>query len=270
MALMMCSWSGWAVTLQQEGAHLTVDGVLINGRGPFRFLLDTGAESTVVSPAVAAQVGLTPTYRVAVVTVNGTLEAVGTKVPRLSVGEVRVDGVEVLWYPLDGLRGVGKDVVGILGQNTLRAMAVYTIDAGQGTLTAGRGEFANSGERFRMEWVAGRPVVALDGMRLVLDSGAPALILFRDRFTGYRQSGVAQLGNSTGAVRTVGMGRLRRFWRWQNVAASLVGERPGVEVDGLLPVSLFESVTVDADGGWVTLRLRAGQSAGTARGLARK
>jgi len=264
----LCAWSASAVTLQQEGPHLTVDGVSINGRGPFRFLLDTGAESTVVSLAVAQHLGLTPSYRVAVVTVNGTLEAVGTKVQRLAVGEVRVDGVEVLWYPLDGLRGVGTDVVGILGQNALRAMGVYTIDAVQGTLTVGRGE-SNSGERFRLEWVAGRRVVALDGMRLVVDSGAPALILFREKFAGYRQSGMARLGSRTGSVRTVGMGRLRRFWRWRDVAASLVGEGRG-DVDGLLPVSLFESVTVDADGGWVTLRLHAEQATGTAPGVAQK
>src|SRR5258708_6048524 len=39
--------------------------VMINGQGPFRFIVDTGASHSVVSPALAAKLGLTPTPQTA-------------------------------------------------------------------------------------------------------------------------------------------------------------------------------------------------------------
>jgi predicted aspartyl protease len=40
--------------------------VMINGQGPFRFIVDTGASHSTVSPQLAARLGLTPTTEAAI------------------------------------------------------------------------------------------------------------------------------------------------------------------------------------------------------------
>ena len=40
-----------------------VDGVYVNGHGPYRFLVDTATTSNHMESALAKSIGLTPTYR---------------------------------------------------------------------------------------------------------------------------------------------------------------------------------------------------------------
>lgn len=98
--------------------RLTVP-VTINGAGPYRFLVDTGAQATVVTARVTEALGLAPTGR-------ATLVAMAS---RTQVDTIALDGLEFagrrfnnLTTPL--LRGSDIGADGILGLDSLQDLRV--------------------------------------------------------------------------------------------------------------------------------------------------
>ncbi len=93
--------------------------VMINGQGPFRFIVDTGASHSVVSPALAARLGLTPTVEAAILVngITGTSQVPGVTIEKLQAGDLSIENTDfpVVWAPLMG----GAD--GILGAAGLSA-----------------------------------------------------------------------------------------------------------------------------------------------------
>lgn len=109
-------------------ARMTVP-VTINGAGPYRFLVDTGAQATVVSGRVADALGLVPSGR-------ATLVAMAS---RSQIETVGLDGLEFagrrfnnLTAPLLRDRDIGAD--GIIGLDSLQDLRVI-IDFRAQTLT---------------------------------------------------------------------------------------------------------------------------------------
>lgn len=93
--------------------------VTIDGNGPFRFMVDTGSQATVVSRTISEQLQLPPLGK-------ATLVAMGS---RREVDMVRLDGLEFAGRLFDNLEApllesynVGAD--GILGLNSLQDMRV--------------------------------------------------------------------------------------------------------------------------------------------------
>ena len=62
-----------AVPIEHGRGYAVVGPVAIEGQGGLRFLFDTGAEASVISPRAAARLGLKPQYRTEVVTAGGAL-----------------------------------------------------------------------------------------------------------------------------------------------------------------------------------------------------
>lgn len=93
--------------------------VMINGQGPFRFIVDTGASHSTLSPALVARLGLTiPAGSTLEVNgVTGTAQVPAVKIQQLQAGALRIDDTDfpVVWAPLMA----GAD--GILGAAGLRA-----------------------------------------------------------------------------------------------------------------------------------------------------
>jgi predicted aspartyl protease len=85
--------AGGFVDLHRAACGMLVVPVRVGDSGPHDFLLDTGAGTTVIDPALAREVGAVPVDRVRLVGPGGLTVAVRAKVARLSVGN-RV--VEVL------------------------------------------------------------------------------------------------------------------------------------------------------------------------------
>lgn len=85
--------------------------VLLNGQGPFRFLVDTGATTTVVAARHADALGLTPLGVVQVNGTTGTADLPMASVGHLSTGSVRRQNVRVAL--IDEIRFSAWD--GILG-----------------------------------------------------------------------------------------------------------------------------------------------------------
>ena len=93
--------------------------VHLGGRGPYRFLVDTGADRTAVSTAIAAQLGLVDGPAAILHSVTGKSSVRTANVPQLELSHNRVRSVEA---PLLDAANMGAD--GILGVDSLRSQRV--------------------------------------------------------------------------------------------------------------------------------------------------
>jgi predicted aspartyl protease len=88
--------------------------VMIDGKGPFRFIIDTGASSSTISPQLAATLGLTPAVDSTMMVngITGTQQVPSVPIDRLEAGDLVVQAARfpVIWAPLmagaDGILGV--------------------------------------------------------------------------------------------------------------------------------------------------------------------
>ena len=112
------------------GSPVLVDAK-INGLGPFRLILDTGAEGTIISPSVQSRLGLSlenaPPITLKSVTGMGYANRVW--VDFIEVGETRVGPLLVVVYEAD-LKGAD----GLLGRDFLSHLNV-TIDSKEKVIT---------------------------------------------------------------------------------------------------------------------------------------
>src|SRR5258708_4151369 len=113
------AFGGNSVPLRVTRNYPIVDGVYINGAGPYRFLLDTGAQSSAVRSDVAERLKLRGAYRIEVLTQAGTHDRVATIADRVSLGDQSVQRVELAMHDLAGVRYLDRGIQGVLGQNFL-------------------------------------------------------------------------------------------------------------------------------------------------------
>ena len=87
------------VAAQTDAAqHLTID-VMINGKGPFRFVVDTGADRSVIADSVAMALGLLQGQQVMVAGIVRTLSAQTVRLNNISFGSVSHDNLVVPILP---------------------------------------------------------------------------------------------------------------------------------------------------------------------------
>src|SRR6186713_753877 len=101
--------SSVAGTTTKDTAGRAVALVNINGQGPFRFVIDTGANRSVLSQALATRLGLAPSGEDVVHSIDGAELAKLVNVESLSFGALRLSGGDtpVLDGPmLDGEHGL--------------------------------------------------------------------------------------------------------------------------------------------------------------------
>jgi predicted aspartyl protease len=132
------------VAFGDEGTRMTVP-VTVAAAGPFRFVVDTGAERTVISHELAATLGL-PAGRMVRVTAMADTATVGTvRIPSISLGRVNGAPIEA---PAFAEQNLGAP--GMLGIDTLQGHAL-TIDFDKAEMSVAPSErrrrrAANAGE----------------------------------------------------------------------------------------------------------------------------
>lgn len=252
--------------LAAEGA--IVVPVKVQGQGPFRFLLDTGASQSVITDRLAARLGLEPASQTVLLTASGgrTARSV-TAVPAMEVGPLHAVNVMATILPSDQL-GLSRPIDGILGQNVLAA-AVYTIDYRRKVIEWHSGTREVAGTRLAVEVRQGRLLVVVPSrsikgrpLRFVPDSGSDGLVLFaRD---GRELPPMTPLAMSL--LRTVSGQQLVRRVRLDGFAAGdlrldglsavLVprSDTDFLDGDGLLPLHIFSAVTLNARGGYLVVQ----------------
>lgn len=223
-------------------AHMPfVDNVFVRGQGPYRFAVDTGGQSSIIDTRLARSLGLTPEFRVELVTQAGNSLAPGSATT-LTVGGQELTKVETLFLEL-------KDQAGILGQSALRHLD-YTIDVGRNeVILESLPESMERAQVFPLRYSLDHILLPAEiGGRtydLALDSGSNALLVPASA-SGFRPLEQATLISHTGsAVVRTGHLRCLKIGRFQfrNVAAALL---PGVAqaADGLIPARFFHKIHI--------------------------
>ena len=240
--------------------------VLVNGRGPFDFVFDTGAESSLLDSRLAAELNISPVDRILLFSPTGNKLSARGFADEISLGRIKVLHSEIVIGELDGLHRVSPRIRGIIGQNVLSHFD-YVIDYAHSMIgfeTDVNREEQVSGMKTKVVRVHGCPILTAQlspgvNLQLSLDSGSSDLVLYKGKIPDYARSGNAQLQGSNGEIGAhtdviprmdVGSVTLR------GLRTAFVENVHGSGVDGLMPTRLFSAVYFNNSEGYVILRPR--------------
>ena len=226
-----------------------VDGIFLNGQGPFRFLLDTGAQTNQVQASIAAKLGLTPMFRTNLISAVGGNLVVGGHIAAVSLGPATGSNQEFLFTSLDFVHTLSAEIQGVLGQEFLSRFD-YLLDFANRRLVFGAAA-PDTGSRVRFEAIDGRPAIETSAGKLVLDYGTDTTILFRASSSAPDARIVTASG--PGSVSTIQCLRLRIAGREYRSAKAASIPRGSLDEDGVLPASLFHAVFVSNSGKYAIL-----------------
>jgi hypothetical protein len=239
-----------SVKLHMVMGRPVVDSVFINGQGPFRFLLDTGAQTNQLDAAIARQLGLVPTFQVEMATVSGTIPVSGGRIVEVSLGSANASNQEFLFTALDGVHALSVDVQGVLGQEFLSRFD-YLLDFARHRLLFGEAA-SEGGTRVGFETIDGCPAIETSEGKLVLDSGTNTTILYRPSFSG-PEGPVVRTASGTAAVSTIQSLRLNIAGREYHLTRTASIPRALLGGDGVLPAGMFHAVFVSNSGKFAVL-----------------
>jgi predicted aspartyl protease len=229
------------VGLQIRQGRPVVDGVYLNGHGPYRFLVDTGTTLSHVDPRLAQAIGLTSTFTTEVRTATGRTQASGTSGVEVVLGPGWAERQTFLFVGLVVLHQPSSDIDGVLGQEFLTHFD-YTLDMRAKQMTFGTIEMARTRTRVPFQLVEGRPVVATSLGPLVLDSGASLMVRFTLPTTVPTRELVTASGRvAVGTIASALVIEGHLVWHGDAVAVPRPAESGAA---GLLPSSVFRSVYV--------------------------
>ncbi len=195
-----------------------VAAVRIDGKGPFRFIVDTGANHSTISPGLAITLGLKPSARqlIEVAGVTGTAQEASVFIAKLQAGDLVIadSRFPVIWAPvMAGAEGI----LGAAGLSRDRLLVNFEHD--QVFITRSHTEALPWG--FTRVWatrlhggllsVPGR--VGNIRVRAVIDTGSQRtlgnLALYRQLFAEEQGKGKYVNADVYGATRQVGLGKLQ-------------------------------------------------------------
>ncbi len=241
-----------SIPLQPTATAFTTT-VHIGPAGPFRFLVDTGATTTVIDRTVANAIGLQPVRTIEALSTTGSLDVQETIVDQLRAGSVSVAHMPVLVMRLPRFASHGR-VDGILGMSFFAGRAIL-VDSRRRCIELDAP--APNGTEVVAHEIAGRIAIEIGAMAFTLDSGAsfPVLLSSRARALAAKD-GSMEMTSAAGRRRvitaTIPVFRIGPLIL-RDVAAAFAAPRDSRE-DGLLPVTLFASVYIAADRKRVILR----------------
>jgi len=169
--------------------------VKINDQGPFKFIVDTGASHSTISPRLAAALGLDPAeeVRMRVNGITGTADVPSVAVHKLQAGDLVIEETRlpVVWAPLMA----GAD--GILGVAGLKEESIF-VDFRRNRVTISRWRAGGTPRGFSR--VAGQRLeggllivpARIGGIRVqaIIDTGSERTIgniALRDALKGWRR-----------------------------------------------------------------------------------
>lgn len=238
--------------------------VQIGTNGPYRFLIDTGSQKTVLSTDLAAQLALAPISKRRIVGMAGIDTADSAEVDELALGRRSFYGLTVLLFESEH---IGAD--GIVGIDSLQSQRVL-LDFARNRMAIGDAKTLGGNSGYEIVVTARRRSgqlimtnAVIDGVRtdVVIDTGSDTSIGNRalQAALGQRRDlGQAVLTSVTGQRITADMGYARRFQvgdiNISNIviaysdgpafAALKLAERPALML-GMRELRLFRRVAID-------------------------
>jgi predicted aspartyl protease len=231
------------------GHVLVLTDVFLNGTGPFKMMIDTGNSSSLIRPETARRLGVRAVYAVEQVTAAGVQRVPVGFVDRVTTAALTERAVEAM---IGDVRLEGVD--GVLGQSWL-ARHDYLLDHRRGRVVID-GVPPEGGFSLALRSTDRRPALmaTVDGRpsELILDSGAPAVVMFQCGGAATQQATLLTNGASIECGETSARIALPgdRERRMRAVCVSSFEPAPG-----LLPTSTFSQVFVSNRDGFVWLRL---------------
>jgi predicted aspartyl protease len=251
---------------------IIVISLMANNQGPFAFVLDTGADTTIVDPSLASKLSLVPLGRIQQTTLARVQTLPVSLVATLAAGPAQVSGLPVLIQDLSELRKLDPHIEGIAGQDFLSHFN-YLLDYRKRCLRFERDdEIRNAidGDHLAMERSDHRMIVPVEmrsggvaRVRLLLDSGANSLVLMRNSSLALHLSSQANGLESTSSGRAgVQLGTIQILTigshQFRNISVALIASEPTERIgDGLLPTALFRVLYINNREGFVVFNLRA-------------
>jgi hypothetical protein len=111
-----------------DGSTLALVPVTINGQGPFRFALDTGASKSLIDATLSDQLGLKVVGNAGQVTgVTGAANAELVSVTNWQAGSVVLNQNQIIRLDLGGASGGGQ-LQGLLGSDILSTYGAIQVD----------------------------------------------------------------------------------------------------------------------------------------------
>jgi predicted aspartyl protease len=101
---------------------LVVVPVVLNGQGPFRFLLDTGATHSILSTAVADRLKIPTASSGALITAGGSVPVTVRVIEVVQIGPVRIGKTTIAVSDAEILRTLRVD--GIIGADYLKQFRI--------------------------------------------------------------------------------------------------------------------------------------------------
>jgi predicted aspartyl protease len=250
--------------------------VMINGSGPYDFLVDTGSTSTMVDQKLADELALRREGDTTVVEFRGSMTVSLVHADSLSIAGATLASKDFLLSTYVKLHGLPSEVRGILGEDFLQNFDVlidYRHQLIQ--LESGLGSMAESlkGEHLPIQLngtIQGEPVFGRlvvtghipdlgdNSLSLLIDSGANNLTLFRENLglganqhsfvsAGFRSASLTMM--ETRIVQRLSLGKREVY----DLSVIAVNDHPFPDVDGLIPTALFHSIYISHQGKFVIL-----------------
>ena len=257
--------------------YLVVIPVRVNGDGPYDFLLDTGTNSTILTPELASRIHLRATESISLVTLSGVEVVPRAVLDSLTLGTKSIKRLEVIFDDIKGIRAVNSKICGVLGQNFLSQFN-YLINYRDRYVEFEENndlEKRFAGTPLNVEEDDGKMIVRTqtvrpvkETLRLVLDSGASHLVIFppasfRLRIEPEHRESFLVTTNTPGTL--VKQGLLHDLSvgeeRIESLPVALILPEvrfEGRSEDGLLPTSFFQAILFQNDRHTVILNPRAG------------
>lgn len=250
--------------------------VTVNSAGPFDFILDTGASSTVIDSELAKQLSLSSIERSSVFTVAGSKTVPRYRLESLALGPKSAQNLMVLSADLREIRKISSKMRGVLGQNFLSEFDYILNYREQRIEFEENGDFANAliGARLPVDRERGRVLIRTQPSSpqkqasiLVMDSGTSTVVVFKvapqvsDLEIDLDLGAGIFIWTAAGTGR-VSTGRLRKLRigdeKFPELPVMIV-ENPAAASrpeNGLLPTSLFRSIYFNNSHNFVILNPR--------------
>lgn len=167
--------TGDAVAARQIRTRMTV-GVLVNGQGPFRFMVDSGADRSVVGSTLAARLALPPGPSLTLHDMAGSSRIGTVRLDRLRVGRNETRGMSVPALSEDHLGAQGLlGIDALAGQRVMLDFDAKTItvqDTRQPVKSGGPNEIVITARRRKGQLIMTEASVGRHDILAVIDSGA--------------------------------------------------------------------------------------------------